>query len=405
MPSKTVDLNKSITDDEGLTFGRTPTSSKATVATGTVDSAGILTVRAVGAGEATITVTASDGINNPVTADVPVMVVATNAQPTTRGLSQVDKMELQKSLYVSRGTISVTVTVAVDAGDASGGVKDSVEMLVSEIGDKAKTDDNWVTVTATKHPTAPNKYIIATTPVEDIDGKKSYGMMTPVKIFPVDKFGARSANALTFKAMINPIPKATFTIIPRSELIRNAAGTFTLNLNGNYSDIIISKYFSDLDVMLPATIAATRTSAGTPIMEGDTSCTVTTDPASLSMAVVQELNTNSLVKAAAVDPFTARAPIATDVNGAITADADSIGKDDLRKDGQMLAAVRVYAEATDLGADGLIGGVTGVNEDTGKIVANKDKAAKKTGEFKITITCSDPDGEAVAERSVAVTAS
>ena len=405
MLSQKVDLNKNITDDEGLAFGRTPTSSAPTVATGTVDSAGMLTVKAVGAGSATITVTASDGINDPVTAEVPVMVVATNAKPTTNGLTQIDKDELQKVLYVSRGAIPVTVTVAIDAGVASGGVTDSIKKLVAEIGDKAKPDDNWVTVTATKHPTAPNQYIITTTPVKDINGKKSYGKSVDVKIFSMDKFGAESADALTFKANVNPIPKAVFTTIPRTDLIRNEPRVFA---GPEYSDIIINDYFSDLGVMLPAATATVATTVRTAaLMEGDTTCTVTTDPATLTMAVVQKLNTRSLFAANDNDMFAVRpptpiAPDATGDDGTLdTAGENTMLKDDVQKPGQMLAAVRVYVDATNLGKDGIIGGTNSIA--TGKIVANKDTRAVKNGEFKITITCSDPDGEAVAERLVGVT--
>ena len=206
--SKAIDLDTYITDTDSQ-IKYSAMSSDATVAalgTMTANSRSV-TITAKKVGTATITVEARDGDNPAVEATISVTVVRSNDRPTTNDLSQLDRTELQKVLYVADGARTDAVTVVASAGGtSSASLADSIPKFKVVVGVDDKGVDDKVSVSVTKG-TGTNKYDIVVTPKPTAKDALDKGGMQPVKIYPEDMFGAASSDAWEFNAMFNTTPK------------------------------------------------------------------------------------------------------------------------------------------------------------------------------------------------------
>ena len=351
MLSKAIMLDKHITDaDSQIKYSAMSSDDKVATATLPVNGRTV-TIKAVRVGTATITVTARDGDNDPVTAPISVTVVRNNARPTTNDLSQLDRTELEKVLYVSDGVRTDTVTVvAFPGGTSSEPVEDSIASFKIAYGAKKTLTSKYVTVSVDKS-TIEDQYVIKVTPK-----KASLGMGSEkIMIYPKDMFGAESSEVWKFSAMFNTPPGLLDDSFGTIRLARPVPGEAATvegiivlpTANGNAATISISDYFKDLQrgVM------------------GDTVCAVTASPETL--AVVQELN----------------AP----------ADSDDVVVGELRAVNGPLGAIRIDSRVSALGADKLVSEYTPANE-----VSDPDDDTRATGEgaFDITIRCTDKDDTA-----------
>ena len=378
-----ADLNKHITDaDSALRFGAS--SSAAKVATAKVDN-NTLTITATGAGSAMVTVTANDGANPALEAMIAVTVVKTNAAPTTNGLSKADRDNLQKDLYIADGTKSFTVTIISLPGPASDSFEDAiVDDYKVEIGDKAKTTDDYVIVTVKKG--TGNKHVINVTPKSGTNGKS-----VDVKVYPKDKFGATPSDAWTFKATINTIPKVLVGSLGDIDLSRTA----TASIGAATASIDIGRYFdtSTLDRMFhPRETDPPPDTLLQPMVPGDTTCVVNVSP-STNAFHVQKLNTRGLDSTE-----TSAGDDGVQDEGDITA-AMLMGSN-------ALAAIVIDSRYSSYGTPDLR--TTTPVEDVGTTPADEsvvnDIPATGTGSFTLTITCTDPDGAASVTGTVVIRA-
>ena len=202
MASKTgIDLSKYFMDAENAALTYKATSSNEAAATVEV-KAGMLSVMGKGAGSATITVNAYDGVSTEsAESSFDVEVVASNVAPSVTvvsgtsggGANLASYTALSANLY---SEIEVTVKMDVDAGVAAG-AKDAVTF--NAIMGAKDADDDVVSVKVAEKAGKPGEFVITLTP-------KNSGRQT-VYLLMEDKFGAEEWDeALSFVAMVNTVP-------------------------------------------------------------------------------------------------------------------------------------------------------------------------------------------------------
>ena len=369
MLSAPVDLGMYITDaDSVLRFG--VNSSDEMVAT-VKEKDGMLTITAMKAGPAMITVTANDGTNPALEAKIAVTVVTTNAAPSTNGLSGSDRKKLEMPLYIAEGPKPFTVTIISSPGAAPGFDDAIVDKYMVVVGDKAKTTDDYVTVTV-KNGTG-NNHVINVEPKAGTNGKS-----VDVKIYPMDKFGAMPSAAWKFKATINTIPKVLTGSFSK-ELMRDAAviDSDESSLPINAVVIEIAKYFQ-LD-SLQRMVDPANTDSDLDVNSdtdndqvGDTVCSMSYTPTSL--AIVMSLNDSASGVSSGVEY--SKAHYATG--------------------NQAIEAILIDSRVTSYGADMEYSG-----DDT-VAAKNADTLAKGEGTVTVTIRCGDKDASAVVTGTVVV---
>ena len=421
----------------------TVASSDAAIATAAVTD-GVLKVTAIKDGNTTITVTAADDEGSMTAADdFSVTVAKTNAAPTTHGLSITDATALQKRLYYRDGARTHNnITVVSEAGAATGAVAVTDSILVDDfnvvIGD-AKTGmpkvddpaDNKISVKVMK--TGAHSYSIVITPDPAGFGDKT---SQSVKIYPKDKFRAEVADPWEFTAMYNPPPK-TLTDSFHLELKRDEDSDATTNdpvtvtagasgagaqANvGNVGRVILSDFFilKSLERMVedpPAPIETNDFNGTTANVDGDlVAATPTNDPAvkidkvtdtvctvsqsSSSMGVVMSLNEAG---AFLVDP---------DPDGDNTLEENEVDHKDVLvvSEVQALNAIRIDSRVSALGDDD-VWTLTPTASDLAALspeayatyLKNKDTSAETTGNFTVTISCTDKDETATVTGTVVV---
>jgi hypothetical protein len=205
MPSKTgIDLGKHFADAENAALTYKAESSDKAVATVEVKD-GMLSVTGKGAGMATVTVNAYDGVNtDSAMSSFDVKVVASNVAPSvimvTSGNATPDETNLGSYSALSANLYTeteVTVKMNVYAGVA-GDVQDVVTFNAI-MGPKKGADDDIVSVKVEPKAGKPGEWVITLTP------KKS-GRQT-VYLLMEDKFGAEVWDgSLQFVAMTNTVP-------------------------------------------------------------------------------------------------------------------------------------------------------------------------------------------------------
>ena len=374
MTSAKVELDKHITDtDSQLKF--TASSSDAMIAklgAMTVNSRDV-TITAVRVGTVTITVEARDGDNPALMAQFSVTVVRNNDQPTTNDLSQADRDELEKRLYVSDGTRTDTVTVVASAGvTSSEPVEDSITDFKVVINETDATTDDHVTVKVTKG--TGNQYTIDVTPKAT-----SLGMgMQKVEIYPKDMFGAPSSEAWEFNAVYNTPPEAlidSFGVVQMDRTLATAAHAVGETV-GTLKAIAIERYFHRESLDWMAVPANAPTTDNTAMRVGDTVCVV--DVSKEGFLFVQELNT------------TATAAGITDTTPADGV-LDTIVVANVKMSHHALAAIVLDGQYSSYGANGLV-----------PDAAADSNVATGTGVVDVTIRCTDKDATATVSGKVVI---
>ena len=402
--SKAIGLDAFITDaDSQIKYSAS--SSDATVATATLPVNGrTVTIAAKKVGTATITVTARDGDNDPLTAPISVTVVRSNDRPTTNDLSKADIDELEETLYVADGDRTDTVTVKASAGSTSSEtLSDSIVDFKKVVGKDDDGKDDLVSVTVIKVTGTTHQYDIKLTPKSTSLDKGPQD----VKIYPMDMFGAISSEAWEFKAMFNKTPKRLVDSFGTIRLTRTATTAVTDERNtigtinivvpgaapnsGNAILITISDYFdlSTLDRMtiannsVPGDTNANTIADSEVDMVGDTVCDVAV---STGLAVMQRLNERG--EAARYDDA-----------GALDTDGE-IASNDRVTSTQALAAIVIDSRVSNFGGNGVVGpaliwpGFVAHPHD--------DTPATGEGSFPVTIRCTDKDATAEVTGTVVV---
>ena len=410
--SKSFMLDKYITDtDSQLKFSAMSSDDTVAAVAAMATNARDMTINAKGVGTATITVEARDGDNPALTTTISVTVVRENDRPTTNDLSQLDRDELEMTLYVADGTRTDTVTVVAMPGSTSS------ESLTDKISDEFKVvvgedddgEDDLVTVKVTKG--TGNQYTVDVTPKATSLNKGPQS----VKIYPMDMFGAASSEAWEFMAMFNTTPKVLTDSIPTIRLTRPAdisdltADPPTLTaLTGATSEsaletIEIADYFNVASLQrtgsgapnLDANGLVAANSGATPPTTladelakidkvGDTVCEVSY---STSLVVVQLLNeAGELGRATDATPPVERELVASQL---VTSP-------------QALVAIRIDSRFSSLGTGNLVNSPPIADPPPVADAAKVDKVAKGEGAFDITIRCTDKDATAEVTGTVVV---
>ena len=416
--SHPINLDSHITDtDSRIKFSAS--SSDPTVATATPPVGGrSVTITAKTVGTATITVTAQDGDNSPLMADISVTVVRRNDQPTTNDLSKADIDELEKKLFVNDGARTDTVTVMVTPGGTSSEpVEDSIAGFKVVYGAK-KTKTSTKVAVGVANGTAANQYVITVTPTKASLGEGSEKIM----IYPMDMFGAESRDAWEFSAMFNTPPdtlvdslgtiRLTRPIAPAAgadaaaSLSNRSSYAFTVDGDGTADDSValikIEDYFDIASLqrmrktgvpgadIFSSTVADVTTEKGKMDEVGDTVCAVSY---STALAVVQELN----------EAGTGGALLTTQTNAAtVNAAAGNVQKALLITDDQALGAIRIDSRYSSLGSDKIVNDPAFADPPSSTDAPKMDVVAKKEGAFGITIRCTDRDATAEVTGTVVV---
>ena len=170
--SDPIDLGAQFTDVEALSLDFKAASTDKTVATAKV-AAGKLTITAKTVGTTSVTVSVYDSVNDPVTATIPVTVVAINEKPTVTWTGEGDATTpgdlaaLEKKLFVLDGTVVRTISAVVNIGAAGTqvDVPTPVVAITNDTGVKVKVADAIVSV-AVARGTKPNTWDVSITPLK-----------------------------------------------------------------------------------------------------------------------------------------------------------------------------------------------------------------------------------------------
>ena len=216
-----IDPSGHFSDAEKAALTFEAMSSDESVATVTV-TAGMLSVTGKGAGSATVTVSAYDGVNtDPATASFDVMVVSDNAVPmvdwpgAATDFSDAETELMEAKILTANGPTMVSVVVSIDAGTA-GAFDDAV--TVKAIMGKKGAGDDIVSVGLTEKKRG--EWEVTLTP-------QAAGKQT-VLLFVEDKFGASAPLGDAFVALVNTVPKLVNPATDRTIAV-TAVGTLAVN--------------------------------------------------------------------------------------------------------------------------------------------------------------------------------
>jgi hypothetical protein len=267
--SSTTDLSKNFKDEERINLEyRVKSTSDDTVATAKVVNDKMLEVTAKGVGSAMITVEALDGVNAPVEGSFGVMVLESNAAPTTSGLgtgATSEAAKLEPLLYISAGASKVTINSDARPGAASG-IDDALK-FDAKMG-ASGSDDDIVSVSVAAGSKV-GTWDVTLTPL--MSGKQR------VRVAITDKFGSAVAtvNRWTFTATVNTPP----SLEKEAEDMTIVAGATVAFSVAEHFDISVKAPSPgpDLTEATPPVLEdAPTASDGTP--DSPTTCLATTVP-------------------------------------------------------------------------------------------------------------------------------
>ena len=233
--SDPITLSAHFTDVEAQSLDFKAASTNKTVATAAV-AAGKLTITALTVGTTSVTVSVYDSVNDPVTATIPVTVVAVNEKPTVSWTGEDtvvngvvtpgDTTALQKKLFVSSGTVVTTISAVVNSG-AAGTLVDlptPVVAITTTTGVKVADADAIVSV-AVAPGTKPNTWDVSITPLKP--------GVTQVRIDVADIFGVEAEEDIKAKPAVQAIPTANPTVeyVPAVTALVNAPIVFMATVN------------------------------------------------------------------------------------------------------------------------------------------------------------------------------
>jgi hypothetical protein len=225
--SSTTDLSKNFKDEERINLEyRVKSTSDDTVATAKVVNDKMLEVTAKGVGSAMITVEALDGVNAPVEGSFGVMVLESNAAPTTSGLgtgATSEAAKLEPLLYISAGASKVTINSDARPGAASG-IDDALK-FDAKMG-ASGSDDDIVSVSVAAGSKV-GTWDVTLTPL--MSGKQQ------VRVAITDKFGsAVSADTpdtrWAFIATVNTPPSLEKELEDRTLLTTSSGAAIAVSI-------------------------------------------------------------------------------------------------------------------------------------------------------------------------------
>ena len=293
--SDSITLSAHFTDVEAQSLDFKAASDDKTVAKAKV-AAGKLTIEAQKVGTTSVTVSVYDSVNDPVTATIPVTVVAINEKPTVTWTGEGtddapgDIAALQKKLFVLDGTVVRTISAVVNTGLA-GTLVDlpiPVVAITNAAGVKVKVADAIVSVTLARG-TKPNTWDVSITPlkpgvqevmidVADIFGVEAEEDMEAVEtdvnanppVPPDQAMDAMVVAPITFTATVNTPPTLALAM---PDKILSHAGSATAPFLATFT-YTVETYFNLDD----KGITEVLTSPTAPAVLRDDVCVFSTNP-------------------------------------------------------------------------------------------------------------------------------
>ena len=363
----------------------------------TVTAAGVGTVATAKSATASVTVSAFDGTNEAETATFDVVVVKKNAPPTAIGVDPIDGLVGANKLYKAAGTITLEFKATIVPG-TSGRATDPEPLKLRALVGGGTAADAVVLVT-TPVISGVNTYSVDITAVKPLDPPKDVA----VKIFAMDSFGAET-EVTSFDVMVNTPPSVLYEL-PDVELYREGATVLAdsdargWTIASNFQQVFyeLDDYFKGLEL-------DSVDGAATPVTTiGDTMCEFSTSPKQPTGRVeIRAAPAESIivpaVKPIAIDPVKTTT-LATVNNGTDMGLETALIDDENRTDatGGMTARVEVDSDAMQDEID-----------FSSAVLPNIPYAAPVTaigvGVFTLTIMCEDPDGTAMSEATIRVSA-
>ena len=277
--SDAIDLAAQFMDPESLTLGFKAESNDKTVATAAV-AAGKLTVTAKKVGSTSVTVSVYDNVNDPVSATIPVTVVASNESPTVNisaGNETANLAELQKKLFVSSGTAVRTISAVVNTGAA--GTLVDIPSAVVTIGAAGAADDIVSIMVAPG--TKANTWDVSITPLKPgvqrvmIDIADIFGVEsmpdTPDDPATTDTNEAAVLAPISFLAIVNTPPKLALAM---PDKVMSRSNTGGLDQTFTYT---VATYF-DIGETGAEEVATGDLTATPPTLTSDDACVFSTSP-------------------------------------------------------------------------------------------------------------------------------
>ena len=379
---KTLDLAELFTDAESPTLSYKAVSTEKTIAkvdsnakTNAVAATGMLKITAVKAGKTTVIVTAFDGVNEGVDATVNVTVVENNTPPSVTVAKSVEDLTGDKKL---RSNVAVEVPFSAVVAP---GVAGETEMVTFRTVVEGTT--KYVSASVKDGATSGN-YILTVTRLKA--GMDDMSQMNNITVIAVDSYGAETVVDLngatadsSFVAEANAPPRVKRHLPTHVYLYREV----TTDITGDDLDVLVQtgKYpntrFNITDFFA---VEMNDPGAATPVTDGDTTCTFSTDPRQPTglAAVAADTTTTPPQPAVDADPVKVTTK-ATVSNGAAVDDTNH------RDHYPTTAAHGAAAERASVDVDSTVTDTTPTPNVT---IAG-------TGTFRLTITCRD------AEKSVA----
>jgi hypothetical protein len=339
---------------------------------------------------ATITVSAYDGVNDPVTSSFDVIVVTINSAPAVTGVDPIEPLvdtdaapdadpptlAIKNKLYKAAGTITREFKATVDPGSI-GTAKEMLKFRAFVAAPKVVSVTTPVSVGINTYSVSIKAVKASLNDDAAAAGAAALGA-TKVMIFARDSFGAESV-VTAFDVVVNRPPVVGYDL-PDVILYRGASGADTEAIAWLVTAPVLGvvytldDYFDDLDLnqVMRATTQATVVTV-TPVTTGDTTCTFSTSPAQ---------PTGRTATAAVVGP-PAVAAIAADLAKATS-----------------LATVKNGAGLAAKDQTTLVDGAT----PNAEVNVNAAAPAGSVGPFTLTITCSDLDDRVSSSAQITVRA-
>jgi hypothetical protein len=331
---------------------------------------------------ATITVSAYDGVNDPVTSSFDVIVVTINSAPAVTGVDPIEPLvdtdaapdadpptlAIKNKLYKAAGTITREFKATVDPGSI-GTAKEMLKFRAFVAAPKVVSVTTPVSVGINTYSVSIKAVKASLNDDAAAAGAAALGA-TKVMIFARDSFGAESV-VTAFDVVVNRPPVVGLDL-PNVVLYRGAqardteARNWAPSISAATQNVMytLAHYFDDLNL---DSIDGTTTTAG------DTACTFSTSP---------KQPTGRTATAAVVGP-PAVAAIAADLAKATS-----------------LATVKNGAGLAAKDQTTLVDGAT----PNAEVNVNAAAPAGSVGPFTLTITCSDLDDRVSSSAQITVRA-
>ena len=402
-PSLSYEAVSSDTKIVGLSTSATAAGGTDLVADGklTVTAAGVGTVAGATSAMATITVSAYDGVNAPLTKSFDVVVVKSNSAPTVAVITPIaDLVDMvatmttpaSKKLYTSGGKITREFKATINPGFIGTGTT-----AVEDLTLRAAFVKNAPVVVKVSTPVlvGVNTYSVDITPTNP-SLKNATGLApTRVMIIATDPFGAETL-VTDFTVAVNRPPVVTHdrqdVVLYRegaqADIVEGLSWVSSSTAKYKSAMYTLSEYFDDLDLDSFDTTGDTTCSFSTsptqPTGRWETKAALANGPVAAVAAIAAapaKVDTLALVWNGDVDRTEMDQTSLKDIMYEVAGGAADTGMKDA-------AMVMVDAESSAT-APSAAGEPPSVNLFT-------------TGSFMLTITCSDADAPAVSSHRITV---